>query len=110
MMHETDRGIFLMRKAESERREIWKILKSKKILTKVSGITVPTWEPYFQGLFKAASEISDEQTMGNHDYPFSNWNYSGHLNDPITLEELPVEALKIKTGKTAGPCGNEHLH
>ena len=38
MMHEIDRESFIIRKAESERRDFWKILKSKKVLAKVSGI------------------------------------------------------------------------
>ena len=60
-------------------------------------------------LFKADGEISDkfldEQTLGNHDYCFSNWKYTGHLNDPITLEEITEEASKLKAGKAAGPDG-----
>ena len=47
MMHEIDRQSFIIRKAESERRDFWKILKSKKVFAKVSGITIPTWESYF---------------------------------------------------------------
>ena len=77
MMHERDREIFVTKKAESERRDFWKILKSKEILAKVSEVTFPTWESYFEGLIKAEGEISeellDEQTLGNHDYCFSNW-------------------------------------
>ena len=109
MMHEIDRESFIIRKAVSERREFWKILKSKKVLTKVFGITIPVWESYFEGLFKAEGEISDklldEQTLGNNDYCFSNWKYTGYLNDPITLEEITDEASKLKAGKAAGPDG-----
>ena len=51
----------------------WKTLK-KKILTKVSGITIPSWESYFQGLFITEKEISDdlldEQILGNDHYFF----------------------------------------
>ena len=87
-MHEIDRESFITKKTESERREFWKILKSKKVLAKVSGITIPTWESFFGGLFKAECEKSeeflDEQTLGNHDYCFSNWKCTGHLNDPIS--------------------------
>ena len=93
----------------SPKGNICKILKLKKNLTKVSGITIPTWESNFQGLFKAEGEISDklldEQTLGNHDYCFSNWKCTGHLNEPITLEEITEEALKFRTGKAAGPDG-----
>ena len=53
MMHEIDYESLIIRKAESEKRDFWKILKSKKVLAKVSGITIPTWESYFEGLFKA---------------------------------------------------------
>ena len=109
MMHELDRESFLIRKAESERRDFWKTLKSKKVLAKVSGITIATWESCFEGLFKAegdtSDELLDEQTLGNHDYCFSNWKGTGHLNDPITLEEITDEAPKLKAGKAAGPDG-----
>ena len=47
----------------------------------------------------------DEQTLGNHDYCFSNLKCTGYLNDPITLEEITEEALKLKTDKAAGPDG-----
>ena len=109
MMHEIDCECFIIRKKESERRDFWKILKSKKVLAKVSGITIATWESYFGGLFKAEGEISDElldnQTLENHDYCFSNWKCTGHLNDQITLEEIIEEASKLKAGKAAGPDG-----
>ena len=36
---------------------------------------------------------------------FSNWKCTGHLNDPITLEEITEEASKLKAGKAAGPDG-----
>ena len=39
-MHEIDRKNFLIKKAESKKQELWKILKTKKNLTKVSGITI----------------------------------------------------------------------
>ena len=108
-MHDIDRKSFIIRKAESEGRDFWKILKSKKVLAKVFGITVPTWESYFEGLFKAKGEISDElldeQTLGNHDYCFSNWKCTGQLNDPITREEITDKASKLKAGKAAGPDG-----
>ena len=39
------------------------------------------------------------------DYCFSNWKYTGYLNDPITLEEITDEASKLKAGKAAGPDG-----
>ena len=85
MMHEIDYEFLIIRKAESEKRDFWKILKSKKVLAKVSGITIPTWESYFGGLIKAEGEITDElldeQTLGNHDYCFSNWKCTGHLNN-----------------------------
>ena len=74
MMHAIDRESFIIRKTESETRDFWKILKSKKVLAKVSGTTIPTWKSYFEGLFKAEGEISDklldEQTLGNHDFFF----------------------------------------
>ena len=109
MMHEIERKSFIIRKAESERRDFWKILKSKKVLAKVSGITIPNWESYFGGLFKAEGEISDElldeQILGNLDYCFSNWKCTGHLNDPITLEEITEEASKLKAANAAGPDG-----
>ena len=108
-MHEIDRESFIIRKAESERRDFWKTLKSIKVLAKVLGITIPTRESYFEGLFKAEGEISDElldeQTLENHDYCFSNWKFTGQLNDPITLEEITDEASKLKVGKAAGTDG-----
>ena len=71
-MQEKDRERFIIRKTESERRDFWKILKSKKALAKKSGITILTWESFFGGLFKAEDGISDEfldeKTLGNHDY------------------------------------------
>ena len=74
MMHEIDRKSFIIRKTESERRDFWKNVKSKKVLAKVTGITIPSWESNFGGLFKIEGEISvellDEQTLGNHDYCF----------------------------------------
>ena len=106
-MHEIDRKSFIIRKAESERRDFWKILKSKKVVAKLSGITIPTWESYFGGLYKAEGETSDElldeQTLGNHDYCFSNWICTGHLNDAITLVEITEEGSKLNAGKAAGP-------
>ena len=109
MMHEIDRESFIIRKAQSGRRDFWKILKSRKVLAKVSGITIPTWESYFGCLFKAESEISDElldeQALGNHDYCFSNWKCTGNLNDPIALEEIAEKASNLKAGKAARPDG-----
>ena len=81
----------------------------KESFSKISGITIPTRELYFGGLFKAEGEISDEfldeQTLGNHNYCFSNWKFTGHLNDPITLEEITEEASKLKAGEALGPDG-----
>ena len=109
MMHEIDRESFIIRKAQSERRDFWKILKSRKVLAKLSAIKIPNRESYFGGLFKAEGEISDElldeQTLGNHDYCFSNWKCTGNLKDPIALEEITEEASKLKAGKAAGPDG-----
>ena len=109
MMNERDRESFVIRKPESERRDFWKILKSKEILAKVSEFTIPTWESYFGGLFKAEGEISDEfldeQTLRNYDFCFSNWKCTGHSNDPKTLEENTEEDSMLKAGKAAAPVG-----
>ena len=90
MKIEIVRESFLIRKAESD--SFWKILISKKILSKESGITISTRESYFQGLIKAESEILvkllDKQTLGNHDYCISNWNSTDHLSALITLEKI----------------------
>ena len=58
MMLEIDRESFLIRKAESGTLE----KSGKKVLTKVSGIKIPTWVSNFRGL-KAESEISDRMNF-----------------------------------------------
>ena len=107
MKQEIDRERFIIKKEESERRNFCIILK--KNLTKVSGITIPNWELYLEALFEAEGEILDnfldEQILGNHDYSFSNWNYTGRLIDPITLDEITEEASKLTAGKAAHPNG-----
>ena len=90
MKIEIVRESFLIRKAEPD--SFWKILISKKILSKESGITISTRESYFQGLIKAESEILvkllDEQTLGNHNYCISSWKSTEYLSALITLEKI----------------------
>ena len=71
----------------------WISLKSKKILTKVSGITIQTLQSYFQSSFKSESKILDtvEQSLGNHNYCFSNWSCTEHLNATKPLKENAEE-------------------
>ena len=43
-----------------------------------------------------SDELLDEQILGNHVYCFLNWNYTGHLNDPITRRNYR-ESFKVKS-------------